>query len=167
MSDEQTIKIKLKTGHMEIEYEGSEDFLRSNLLDLITQIAETYKVSSSIGTPHQLTNTPEPGTTQGNTPTINLSVKSIAAKLNVTTGTELALVACVYLTLVAKRDTFSRKDILDSMKDATTFYKKSYAANLSKYLNGLVKYGKILEQANDIYALSGQLRSEMELKLGN
>ena len=98
---------------------------------------------------------------------INLSVKSIAAKLNAKTGPDLTLAACAYLALSANRDKFSRKDILDAMRTAANFYKKSYNNNLSKYLDGLIKDEKILQQANDVYALHDQVRSEMESKLGN
>jgi len=45
MSNEQTIKLKLKTAHVEIEYEGSEEFLRSDLLGLITEVAEIHKAT--------------------------------------------------------------------------------------------------------------------------
>lgn len=160
MSDEQTIKIKLKTAHVEIEYEGSEDFLRSDLLGFITKIAEIHKMSPPIHTPQQ-------GTAPSGTATINLSVNSIATKLKVRKGPELVLAACAYLAIVENRTNFRREEILESMKTATTFYKKSYGSNFSHYLDRLVKNGKILQQSKGVYALSAQVRSEMELKLGS
>jgi hypothetical protein len=165
MAENQVIKLKLKTANVEIEYEGGEDFLRSELMGFITEVAEVHKENQPIGTTIQQTNTPPAGVTSGGT--INLSVNSIAAKLTVTTGPDLVLAACADLTLALNRDTFSRKDILDSMKTASTYYKKSYSNNFSNYLDGLVRNDKVLQQANDVYALHTQTRSEMESRLGN
>jgi len=167
MSNEQTIKLKLKTAHVEIEYEGSEAFLRSDLLGLITEVAEIHKSHPFIKMPTPQGSETQLGISTSGDSVINLSVKSIASKLNVKTGPDLALAACTYLALSANRDTFSRKDILDTMRTAANFYKKSYNNNLSKYLDGLIKDGKILQQANDVYALHDQVRSEMESKLAN
>jgi hypothetical protein len=166
MSNEQSIKLRLKTAHVEIEYEGSEEFLRSDLLGLITEVAEIHKTHPPIETLAQQ-GSEQLGISSNGNSTVNLSLKSIAAKLNVKTGPDLALAACAFMALSENRDTFSRKDIIDSMRTAANFYKKSYNNNLSTYLDGLVKDGKILQQANDVYALHVQIRSEMESKLGN
>src|SRR3989304_1757042 len=130
MSDEPIIKLKLKTAHVEIEYEGSEGFLRSDLLGLITEFAEIHKAHPPIERPAQQGSETQLGISSSGSTAINLSVKSIAAKLNVKTGPDLTLAACAYLALAANRDTFSRKDILDSMRTAANFYKKSYNNNL-------------------------------------
>ena len=167
MSNEQIIKLKLKTAHVEIEYEGSEEFLRSALLGLITEVAEIHKAHPLIETTTPLESESQLGVSASGDSAINLSVKSIATKLNVKTGPDLALAACAYFALSENRDTFSRKDILDMMRTAANFYKKSYSNNLSRYLDGLIKDDKILQQANDVYALHDQVRSEMESKLGN
>lgn len=167
MSNEQSVKLRLKTAFVEIEYEGSEEFLRSDLLGLITEVAEIHKAHPPIEMSTQQGSEAQSGISSSNSSAINLSVKSIAAKLDVKTGPDLVLAACTYLALVANRDTFSRKDILDSMKTAANFYKQSYSNNLSTYLDRLIKDGKILQQANDVYALHVQVRSDMESKLGN
>ncbi len=167
MTNEQSIKLRLKTAQVEIEYEGSEEFLRSDLLRLITEVAEIHKTNPPIETPAQQGNETQSGISSSNNSTINLSVKSIATKLSAKTGSDLTLAACAYLSLSSNRDTFSRKDILDAMRTAANFYKNSYNNNLNKYLDGLIKANKILQQANDVYALRDQVRSEMESKLAN
>lgn len=166
MSNGQPIKIKFKTAHVEIEYEGSEEFLRAELLELTTKIEETYKASPPIDMLPQQAVVPSQQVTSNDAPKISLSLKSIAAKLNVTSEPELVLATCAYLTLSANRDTFTRKDIFDTMKTASGFYKKSYSSNLSVTLDGLIKNGKLLHQANDVFALSVQTRSELESRLG-
>ena len=166
MPNDQTIKLKLKTANVEIEYEGSESFLRSELLTLVAKVADVNLTVSPIGasSPHE--DNPHPNATPDNTPTINLSVMSIASKLKVTNGPELALAACAHLTFVNKRDTFSRKEILKSMQAAASLYKQSYGSNLSQMLDRLIRGNKILQQNSDVYALHYQVRSDMEAKLG-
>jgi hypothetical protein len=163
MSNEQSIRLKLKTAYVEIEYEGSEDFLRSDLLRFVAEVAEIHKANPPMGALPQPTSAPE----SSGIPTVSLSVNSIAAKLEGKTGRDLILASCAYLTLAANRETFGRKDILESMKTAATFYKKSYESNLSSYLARLVKDNKILQQDTDVYALPVHVRNDMESKLGN
>ena len=39
-------RIRLKMGDSEVEYEGSEDFVKSELLSLVSQVAGLYRESS-------------------------------------------------------------------------------------------------------------------------
>ncbi|MBI3175106.1 MAG: hypothetical protein HYZ25_15375 [Chloroflexi bacterium] len=165
MSDEKIVKLKLKTSHVEIDYEGSEEFLRSELLSLITEVAEIHRENPPIGIPQRVDASKGNATGEAQS-TINLSMKSIAAKLSIETGTDLALAACAYLAIVKGLDTFNRKDILESMKSAANFYKQTYRSNLSSYLDALIKDGKLLHQANEVYALQAQVKNEIEAKLG-
>jgi len=166
MADEQTIKLRLKTAQVEIEYEGSESFLRSDLLGILDEIAETHKSNPPIEpTNLQVTDTQSDSTSNIETD-IKLTIRSIASKLNVKTGTDLILAACIYLALVAKHDIFRRDDIQKEMKNAASYFKKSYISNFGNSLNTLIRSGKIHEQEKDVYALPIQVRSEMEAKLG-
>jgi hypothetical protein len=51
------------------------------------------------------------------------------------------------------------------MKLANNFYKKSYGGNLSTYLKTLVSNSKILETAQDTYALNATEKANLEKKL--
>ena len=163
MPTEQLIKVHLKTAQVEIEYEGNESFLQTEMLTFIKQIAEIHKNTPPLSSPSGSKIEGIPTDDQG----INLSVSSIASKLIVESGPDLILASCAYLSLVKKQETFTRKNILDSMKLATTYYKKSYSSNLSSYLDRLIKDDKILQQANDVYALSVQIKNVMVSKLGS
>ena len=74
---------------------------------------------------------------------LKLRTNTIAAKLGAKTGADLALAACAHLCLVKGVDSFERKHILGEMKLANNFYKRTYSANLSKYLKTLVNDSKI------------------------
>jgi hypothetical protein len=167
MSGEQIVKLTLKTAQVEIEYEGSENFLRSDLLGLITEVAEIHKMNPPIGTAHQLIKTPAQEMNAKDHIPLKLSLANIATNLNVGTGPDLVLAACAYLTFTENKSTFKRKEILTAMKTANSFYKKTYSGNLSKYISSLLGEKKILEQINGVYALSDQAKTEMELKLGS
>jgi len=166
MINEQTIKLKLKTAQVEIEYEGSEIFLRSDLLRIITEIAEAHKSNPPIETANQQVPDMELDSTPSSGTDFKSSVRSIATTLNVKSGPDLILATCAYLTLVAKRDTFGRNDILQEMKKAANFYKKSYNNNFSNSLVRLLLDKKIHEQEKNILALPDQIRNDMEIKLG-
>ena len=67
--------------------------------------------------------------------------------------------------LVKKKDTFTRKEIIGEMKSATTYYKKSMLANLSKSLDTLVRAQRLNQAAKGVYALSAPEMKVLETKL--
>jgi hypothetical protein len=93
----------------------------------------------------------------------NLAVNSIAAKMNVKSGTDLILAAVFSLTQGEKAKA-SRPEIIEEMKKATSYFKKSVINNLSNYLSTLIKEGKLLEQSSENYALSVGARADIESK---
>jgi hypothetical protein len=155
-----TIKIKIKLGPVEVEYEGSEEFLKKELPDLLSAISKLYKESGlpSSGQP-PIGQLGTGGTTLAGT------TATIAAKLNVSSGPDLAVAAAARMTLGLGQGSFTRDQLLIEMKSASSYCKKNYISNLSNTLNGLVKSGKFVETAKDNYALSPNTKSEMESRL--
>jgi hypothetical protein len=94
-----------------------------------------------------------------------MTVKAIAAKLGGDSGGELLYAAVASLALIKKKETFTRQEILDEMRLAVGYYKPTYSANLTGYLDAASKKGVIIETAKDVYALKDSARVEMELKL--
>jgi DNA-directed RNA polymerase delta subunit len=90
---------------------------------------------------------------------------SIAAKLNAKTGSEVALAAAAYLSLVQRKPTFTRQELLDAMKTASGRYKQSFSDNLSSYITTLAKDGKLLSPGNDTYSLSAGTASDLQKQL--
>lgn len=153
-------KIRIRIGDTEIEYEGSDDFLRDELPDLLRTVTELHRATPSA-----------PG--GGSTPphaagtALAITTGTIAARLQVKTGSDLALAAAARLTFGLNKDTFTRQELLAEMKAATTYYQKNYSANLTKLLKTLISNSKLKETAAKVYSLTATARTEMEAALAD
>lgn len=158
-----TSKIKIKMGAIEIEYEGSEEFLKEELPALLKAVSDLYKSSApfieAVGTAL------EPNTSAANTKKVQGTTATLAATLGGSNGPELIMTAASQLTFVQKKDKFLRKDIVSEIKSATAYYKSSYFSNLTPLLNGLVKDGKLMEPSNGTYSLSAKSLESIGAKL--
>ena len=162
-----TAKVRIKFGQFEIDYEGDEKFLEKDLVDLATQVVNVFKDHAKI-----LTEKPSPSSSDRTFDSAKkfddtLSTNTIASKLDVKTGPELILAAAAYLALVQGKATFSRKEIMEEMKNATTFFRSSYlGGNLTKYLNTLVNPKKQLNLVRqDTYSLTAEAKRTLEAVL--
>jgi hypothetical protein len=79
----------------------------------------------------------------------------------------LALAACAYLFFVEQKSTFSRENILDAMKKASTYYKENDRKNLSSSLNSLMKNGVVLERTQGNFAIHANKIKELEVTLAS
>ena len=158
-----TSKIRIRLGEIEIEYEGDESFLTKELPQLLAVISELHVKS---GATNSSGSGSESGTNgAGNAEIPELTTGSIAAKLSAKSGTDLILAASAHLTFVAKKQKFSRQEIINEMKSALAYFKKSYVSNLSKGLNALVKSGKLLEPSSDAFAMSATTQASLKARL--
>jgi len=158
-----TSKIRIKMGPIEIEYEGSESFLKEELPELLRAVSNLYKESELQGEISQ----GEPSV-EGSVgaPKFQATTGSIAAKLNSKTGSDLILAAAAHFTFVLGKNTFTRKELHKEMKTASGYYKNTYrGGNLTGYLNSLIKDGKLLEPSKDNYALSASAKSDLSAKI--
>lgn len=161
-------RIKIKMGAIEVECEGSESFLKEELPELIRSVSEMY--TNSIGSLPE----DEPADTASNetasqiqkNETLNIGTTgSVAAKLSVKSGSDLLIAAAARLTFGLGKSTFSRKEVLTEMKSATSYYKTSYGANLTKYLSTAVKDGKFLETSKGVYAIQATVATSLKSRL--
>jgi len=160
-------KIRIKMGPIEVECEGTEAFLKDELPDLLSTVSNLYK-ESKIGVGDNGGDDPGGGTGgpgQAGVGKIEGTTGTIAAKLQAKSGSDLILAACAHLTFVAKQKTSTRQQIIDQMKSATGYYKKSHSNNLSKNLLGLVQGGKLIEPSSGSYALNAPTRTDLEIRL--
>ena len=162
-----TSKIRIKVGSTEIEFEGSEDYMRQELPALVELLSEI--ASTDVDEDADENEAAELVQASGdpNKQRLELTTNTIAAKLGAKTGTDLALAACAHICLVKGVDSFNRKHIFGEMKLATNYYKKSYGGNLSIYLKSLVTNSKILETAEDTYALHATEKANLEKRLAS
>jgi hypothetical protein len=153
-----TSKMRIKLGPIEIEYEGSESFLKEEIPDLLSAVAKLYKESGVPANVQAHLGGGQPsGLAQGSTATF-------AAKLNVKSGPDLIVAACARMTLVSQQASFSRQQIIKEIQGATGYFKKTYINNLTTYLHQLVRVQKLVASADDTFALSIPTLKELELK---
>jgi hypothetical protein len=166
-----TSKIKIKLGAIEVEYEGSETFLKEELPQLLAAVADLYAKSHAALEPPQtspITSANVPtglNTNAGNRAKLEATTGSIAARLGCKSGPELVMAAAARLTFVLQTSTFARQKITDEMKTASAYYKATYLNNLTPYLNNLVKDGKLNEPSQGNYALTATSLKDLEQRL--
>jgi hypothetical protein len=159
-------KLRLKIGPIEVEHEGSDEFPSEKALTFIEQVLKLMKANNiKIETKMELPAAAADESKGVSTGGIQGTCTTIAAKIGGGSGPDLVMVAAARLTFVLGQSTFSRQNILEEMKTAAGYYKKNFSNNLSKYLQGLVKSGKLNETATDTYSLSENAKKELEGKL--
>lgn len=158
-----TSKVRIKAGNVEVEFEGSEEYMKDELPSLVELLYSLSPNGSS---------TEEEGDTEGvEAPTdkskqkIQMTTNTIASKLGVKSGNDLVLAASAHLTFVKGADTFSRSNILAEMKLASNYYKANMRGNLSSSLKTLINQNKLLETAKDTYALEAKTKDQLGSQL--
>ena len=158
-----TSKVKIKTGSIEVEFEGSEEYMKDELPSLVELLYSLSPNDSS---------TEEESDTEGvEAPTdkskqkIQMTTNTIASKLSVKSGNDLVIAACAHLTFVKGADTFTRNNILAEMKLASNYYKANMRKNLSNILKTLINQNKLLETAKDTYALEATIKDQLGKQL--
>ncbi len=155
-------RIKLKIGAIEVEFEGTESYLKTELPKLLEGIFDLYSPDKDLDLSEEeelIQENTDPGKKK-----FNLTTNSIATRLDVKSGPDLILAACIHMHFSKGAETFTRANIIAEMKQASNFYKGNYISNLSKYLKSLMVGKKIIERSKDTYALDAQTVKEMERK---
>lgn len=159
-------KLRIRIGEVEIDYEGSEEFLKQELPQLLTTAMELHKAS---GTGRQIEGASSRQSFESGVSAVpKLTTSSIAATLSAKTGSDLLLAAATHLALVANKETFTRQELLTEMKSATSYYRANYSGNLTKLLKtALQKGGCLSEVAKNTFAMTATSKAEMGAKLAN
>jgi hypothetical protein len=152
-----TAKVRIKAGPVEFEYEGETELGVSDIKDLFSHIETLFKVPvlAEGGEPHSpaAPATPAQNTSGGNGAGPKLHVNSVAQKLKAKTGSEVAVAAAATLQICESKETFTRTELLDTMKKATMHYSANMSGNLTKILGTLV--GSKFNQISDgVYSLT-------------
>lgn len=157
-----TSKVRIKAGSIEIEFEGSEEYMKEELPSLVELL---YSLSPAYASTDEEPSIELQASTDTSKQKIQMTTNTIAAKLNVKKDGELLLAACAHLALVKGIDTYTRANVLAEMRLATSYFKSTMTKNLSSTFKALVKQGKILETATDTYALHANTRASIEAAL--
>ena len=158
--------IRLKMGQIEVEFKGSESFIKNELKDLVSTIAEVHK---NVGFPLKPV---DERLLPKNPQNLGLNaddlsehtVTSIATKFGCKTTVDLITAAATHLIHVRKKPSFSRSELLTSMREATMFWKDSDARNLNARLVQLEKESVLRKHGNQ-FKFSPESNKDFEAKL--
>jgi hypothetical protein len=157
-------KLRIRIGEVEIDYEGTEEFLKQELPQLLKTAMELHRASG--GSSSGASDESEGGAAAARKVAYH-TTRSIAAKLGVKSGSELLIAAAAHLALVKGTETFTRQELLSEMQSATSYYKSSYSPNLTKYIKTALKKGLLAENGKNLYALTATARTDLEKKLAD
>ncbi len=148
--------VRIKAGPVEFEYEGEAGLSVSDIKGLFSHIETLFKLPV-LRESEQHTPAPETFVADGKsappTPAQTLHIASIANKLKVKTGPDLAVAAAASLQISETNKSFTRNELHDTMKKATMHYKKPMQGNLTKILQSLL--GSKFNQISDgVYSLT-------------
>ena len=154
------IKLRLRFGDVEIDYEGTETYLREDLLDQIEKTLSVY--SNRTG--------PTPKSVEQTEATVasdclDIDTNTVASYLDVKTGPELVLAAAVNLRIIQNKQRFTRDEIRLEMQGASSYYTANHTKNLSAHLTSLIKSHKLLRTSGGEFALSADAESDARAKL--
>lgn len=155
-------KLRIRIGEVEIDYEGTEEFLKQELPQLLKTAMELHKVAGSSPAAVGGARKEKQGATLQAATTA-----TIAARLKSKTGSDLLIAAAARLTLISKKETFSRQELLNEMQTASAYYKKSYSSNLSNYFATAVSENKLQETAANTFALAAAHKEQLEKQLAD
>ena len=158
---ENNAKIRIKVGSIEIDYEGSPDFLDDGIERLLAAMCNLAHLN--VGSrefqvnemSEQMTTAvvTEPSKTEK---TLGVSTGTIAARFKAKSARDLVLCAMAQLTIVKGKEKLERSDIISEMKTATAYYNKNMQKNLTQTLENLIKKKDINEITNGYYTLGAE-----------
>lgn len=164
---ENTVKIRLKFGQSELDYEGPLSFLQNDLSVFMKEIAVWCKTNTppkeDIDSTASTETTP---TANDNKKFDDISIDMIILELGSEKAQDLILAACTYLTFIEKKEKFSPNEILEVLDNAKGYFDEKKRRYFKRDLGRLVKKKSINKLQDNNYALRADKRKELEEKLG-
>lgn len=160
-------KVRIKAGPVEFEYEGEGDLSITDIKELFSHIDTLFKVPvlREHDTHHQQDEElPAQQGLTSNSNGLQLHVSSVARKLSAKTATDLAVAAAATLQICEGKDSFTRTELLETMKKATAYYKKNMRGNLTGSIQTLLQT-KLNQIGQDIYSLNSAALEELGVAL--
>lgn len=157
---EEKARIRVKVGQIEIEYEGDPAFLKTDFIETMKEVVELREKHPTAG----LASPTAPSVVPviGNT---TLTTDTIATILKAEKGADLVMSAAARLHFAMAKLQFTRQEIIDEMRTAPGYFKESYVANLSNYLNTLTKADRLRLTGTDTYSISVKEKAALEAKI--
>lgn len=166
-----TSKLQIKLGQLELAFEGSEEFIKNDLTNLLEQVKKlgnvfastppsTASSGQSAASNSGVQNDPHPGSIDR-----NLTTSTIAAHLSANTGADLVIAAMARICVVGGAQKVTRRELTTEMRTATAYFKDNYVSNLTRILRTLITSKRINDLGSNTYALSASERTSLESKV--
>lgn len=150
-------KLRARLGDIEFDYDGPEEFLRDELLKLLTQFASLSPVKLPTKQGESAGSFDAPDDEE-------LSVSTLAQRLSVSSGPDL-IVAAALSYVLAGTQSFTKKQLRDRTRDAKAYFKASHASNFDHSVARLVKNGRLSHTGGENYALPASERTRLNARL--
>ena len=161
------MQFKMSLNGLSLEFDGPENFFKGEIIQFIEAASKLAgpapQVKGSTGSAGHSPSDTGPQIPAGAIP--NHSSNTIAKLLDAKTGPDLIMAAVAKVIIVDKKDTANRSEIVGEMKKASSYYKKTYNNNLSKYLETLTKSDSLRLASENNYGLPAKMREQIEGKL--
>ena len=170
--NEKYAHIHFKIGSIEVDCEGHEDFLKSDLVNLSAKILETClnhkEALNELAPLKEPIDNPAGVTKKQEKPNIRKSTNAIAKIIGAKDGPGLVLAAAAHFHFTKGQNVFTIDEIRSEAKTCTSIIPKSFVKNLSKYLDRFDKNGSLNALGGVKYALTQKEINRLEgLLLGN
>lgn len=159
-------RARINAGGVELEVEGA----NLDVPNLIAQITEMRRTLGAIPAAAVRTGSAQidgMGEGAASAGVQTMSTNTIASLMNASTGSDLVMAAMAHIILIQRKDYAARREILDEMRAAKTFYKDTFSGNLSSYLDNLAKAKRLNLVAKETYALPNAERQNFEHLIAN
>jgi hypothetical protein len=161
-----TAKLKIRAGTVEFELETDTSLTLEEIKSLLHEVEGLSPASASAlgGSGGANDNGDGQNSKKSGGDSFKLHIGSIAAKLGAKSGADLAKAAAAQLQLSEEKETFTRQELLLTMKKAPKFYKTTMSKNLSAIIGGLIP--ETLNQVGEgVYCLTAEAYSALESAL--
>ena len=158
------MQFKISVGQIALEYEGDEAFFSKDVSAFVDAFLDKANMLVIPAAPKQSDAEGAASTKQGSSGQKH-STNTVAKLLNAHTGPDLILAAVAKKILVDGEGTVSRSTIINEMKSAFSYYKKTYTSNLSNYLDTLTKADSLRLISDGVYGLPAKMGDSLEPKL--
>lgn len=160
-------KLRVKIGAAEVEYEGSNIFLRDEVMRRIDSILDMVRQRSDLqNMPRQIDGSPQRLDSKAENP-LGLSTSTIAGLLGAKSAGDLVIAAAAKVMIVDGKATTTRAELLTEMKTAVAYYKSTMSNNLTETLKKLIRDDRLRSGTPGTYSLSSTERASLEHKLAD
>ncbi|WP_339862833.1 hypothetical protein [Thalassospira alkalitolerans] len=158
-------KIKIKMGSIEIEYEGSSDFLKQEIFDLVEAVSKLHQVSHDDGLNSLIKGPEYIENLAGVGEKIEGSCNEIAKKLSAKNGTELIFAASSKLYFVDCKERFTYEEIRSEMNSASNYVNEAMKKNFAQNLKSVVKQDRLKDLGGKTYSLAAAKIDETRARI--